>query len=216
MIRRLIALVLLAFAPAVQAEKQVPADLVDVQAYVPDLVIDLRYATPNNFMGRAVYPPDARCLLRRSVAERLKRVADKLRAEDGTRLRAYDCYRPLSVQKIMWSIFPKPGYVANPKGGSVHNRGAAIDLTLASPGGEELPMPTGFDTFSKKAWHSYAGATPEQARNRARLLHAMEAEGFKRNPMEWWHYEAPDKKAWPVLDVPFDAIPKASEAKQDG
>jgi len=195
-----------AHQPAAAAEKAPTADLVDVQRPIPDLVLDLRYATPDNFLGKAVYPPDARCYLRRPVAERLARVARRLREADGTRLRVFDCYRPLSVQKQMWAIFPQPGYVADPKTGSVHNRGAAVDLTLAAPDGTALPMPTPFDTFTREAWHGYAGATPEQIRNRERLRTAMEAEGFHRIRKEWWHYEAPDRKAYPVLDVPFERL----------
>ncbi len=183
-----------------------PAMLVDVQRLIPDLVLDLRYATDDNFLGKAVYPESARCYLRRAVAERLARVAARLREEDGTRLRVFDCYRPLSVQKQMWEIFPKPGYVANPKGGSVHNRGAAVDLTLATKDGEALPMPTPFDTFSEKSWHGSKDATPEAIRNRERLRQAMEAEGFRRIRKEWWHYESPDRKAYPVLDVSFETL----------
>jgi D-alanyl-D-alanine dipeptidase len=142
------------------------------------------------------------------VAERLARVARRLREEDGTRLRVFDCYRPLSVQKKMWAIFPRPGYVANPKSGSIHNRGAAVDLTLAAPSGEALPMPTDFDTFDERAWQSYAGGSEEQRENRDRLRAAMQAGGFRTIRKEWWHYEAPDRKAYPVLDLPFEALQK--------
>lgn len=183
-----------------------PDDLLDVRAFIPDLVLDLRYATADNFLGEAVYPPDARCFLRRAVAERLARVADRLRAEDGTRLRVFDCYRPLSVQRKMWAIFPRPGYVASPKVGSVHNRGAAVDLTLAAPDGTALPMPTDFDTFDERAWHAYGGGSEAQRRNRDRLRAAMRAEGFRTIRKEWWHYEAPDRNAYPVLDRSFEEL----------
>lgn len=184
------------------------SSLVDVLARIPDAIPDLRYATPNNFMKRAVYPSDARCLLRPATAEKLARVAARLRAEDGTRLLLYDCYRPHSVQQVMWDIVPIRGYVAPPKGGSIHNRGAAVDLGLASKDGTTLPMPSGYDEFSRKAWHSYDGATAEEARNRKRLRDAMLAEGFQPIRMEWWHYEDPDERKSPLLDVPFDAVPR--------
>lgn len=186
------------------APSQPSVDLVEVQELIPDLVIDFRYATEDNFMGKAVYPKDATCLLQRSVALRLQKVADKLRAEDGTRLRVFDCYRPLHVQWEMWKIFPKPGYVAPPKGGSVHNRGAAVDLTLAAPDGSALPMPTDFDTFTEKAWQASTDGTPEELRNRNRLREAMKGQGFLTIRKEWWHYEAPDRRSYPVLDLPFD------------
>ncbi len=203
MIRILPLLAALAAAPAPDAE------LVDVSTLIPDLVLDLRYATPDNFMKAAVYPKEARCYLRRAAAERLARVADRLRAEDGTRLRAFDCYRPHRVQFRMWELFPVRGYVANPKGGSTHNKGGAVDLTLAAKDGTALPMPTDFDEFSRKAWHSYAGAAPAAAKNRARLKAAMEAEGFVPVRMEWWHYEDPGRASYGLLDVPFEALARA-------
>ena len=192
--------------PQARAKAEKTDDLVDVQRYVPDLVLDLRYATANNFLGEAVYPPSARCYLRRAVAERLAKVASRLREEDGTRLRVFDCYRPLSVQKKMWAIFPQPGYVASPKTGSVHNRGAAVDLTLAGPDGEALEMPTDFDTFNEKAWHAYEGGSEVSRKNRNRLRDAMRAEGFRTIRKEWWHYESPDRRAYPVLDLPFEKL----------
>ena len=200
---------LLAATPAQGAK---PEPLVDLGAYVPDLVLDLRYATDDNFMKKAVYPKGARCLLRRSVAERLKRVADRLRAEDGTRLLVYDCYRPRRVQEEMWKIFPQRGYVAPPRPGSVHNRGAAVDLGLADRDGKPLPMPSDFDTFDETAWQRYEGGTAEQRRNRDRLRAAMQAEGFRIIRKEWWHYEAPGAKRHEVLDEPFEKwIPDAGK-----
>lgn len=203
-------------APATPAPAPAPAParagsaardaLVDVQTLIPDLVLDLRYATPQNFLKAAVYPTSARCYLRRPAAERLARVATRLRAQDGTRLRAFDCYRPHRVQFRMWELYPVKGYVANPATGSTHNRGGAIDLTLASADGAELPMPTPFDEFSRRAWHSYAGATKEEAGNRAKLRAAMEAEGFLTVRMEWWHYEDPDRAGYGLLDVPFEEL----------
>jgi len=205
--RRLLAIGLLVFGPGAAAEADSSArapELVDAQALIPDLVLDLRYATEDNLFGEPVYPEKARCLLLRSTAEKLARVARRLREEDGTRLRVFDCYRPHSVQFRLWQIMPVPGYVAPPRPGSVHNRGGAVDLTLASPEGEPLPMPTDFDELSDRAWHSYEGATEEQKRNRARLKAAMEAEGFRAIRKEWWHYEDPEARQAPVRDLPLD------------
>jgi zinc D-Ala-D-Ala dipeptidase len=179
-----------------------PPELVDAAKEVPGLVVDLRYATPDNFLGKAVYPPGARCLLLRPSVEGLKKAAAALAAR-GYRLKVYDCYRPHRVQWEMWKLFPKPGYVADPRSGSNHNRGGAVDLTLADEHGGPVEMPTPFDTFSPAAHHGYAGGTVVSRVHRELLRTAMEAAGFRRNPMEWWHYDLPGAKAYPVRDEPF-------------
>src|ERR1700709_2663524 len=102
----------------------------------------------------------------------------------------------------MWKLFPHPGYVADPRKGSPHNRGAAVDLTLATKDGHELEMPTPFDTFDVAAHHGYLGASKAAIHNRERLHHAMLEAGFKENRMEWWHYQLPDSGHYPVLDLP--------------
>jgi len=174
--------------------------LVDVAKHIPNVVIELRYAREDNFLGRALYPPEACCLLRRSVAERLSRVAERL-AKEGLRLKLWDCYRPLAIQKEMWKLFPKPGFVANPQTGSHHNRGAAVDLTLADAQGIELEMPTPFDEFSPRARQGATlGISKTAAQNRDKLKAAMEAEGFIANRKEWWHFEAKDARQFKVLD----------------
>lgn len=199
---------------ALAAEEKETRVLVDVQKRIPDLVLDLRYATEDNFLERKVYPDDARCLLRPETVERLEKAAKALR-EQGFRLRVYDCYRPRSVQWEMWKILPKPGYVADPRKGSHHNRGTAVDLTLADKEGRELEMPTGFDTFSKAAHHGYAGASAAAIKHREVLREAMEAAGFKKNRMEWWHYSIPGSGKFPVLDEPLSPEAKATPSGGD-
>lgn len=179
-----------------------PEPVVDAATVVKDLVVDLRYATPDNFLKRAVYPPHARCLLLPEAAQRLEAAAQVLRKQ-GYRLKVYDCYRPRSVQWEMWKLFPKPGYVADPRKGSNHNRGAAVDLTLVSPEGKDVEMPTPFDDFTRAAHHGYPGGTEASRKHREILREAMEAAGFKPNRMEWWHYDLPGATRLPVLDVPF-------------
>ncbi|ADO74905.1 D-alanyl-D-alanine dipeptidase [Stigmatella aurantiaca] len=176
--------------------------LVDATEAVPDLVVDMRYATEDNFLKRKVYPEDARCLLLPDAARRLKQAADVLRPK-GYRVKVYDCYRPRAVQWEMWKLVPKPGYVANPKFGSNHNRGAAVDLTLVTLEGAAVEMPTAFDDFTPAAHHGYKGGTEASRKHRQVLLEAMEGAGFLRNKMEWWHYDLPGTKKMPVLDVPF-------------
>jgi D-alanyl-D-alanine dipeptidase len=182
-----------------------PADLVDATRLVPDAVLDVRYATADNLMGRPLYP-EARCLLLRPVAERLARAAASLRAQ-GFRLRLYDCYRPLAVQRAMWKAYPRKGYVADPAKGSNHNRAAAVDAGLATAEGGPVELPTAYDAFDRRA---HAGATEGVSlaarRNRDLLRRAMEGAGFRVNPMEWWHFDAPERKGARVLDVPFSAV----------
>ena len=180
--------------------------VVDATEVVTDLVLDMKYATSDNFLKQQVYPDGARCLLLPQTAERLKKAADTLRGQ-GYRLKVYDCYRPIAVQWQMWKILPKPGYVANPKKGGNHNRGAAVDLTLVTAGGEEVEMPTPFDTFTRAAHQGYAGGSAKSRANRERLRAAMEAAGFKPNRMEWWHFDLPGATKLPVLDVPFGPKP---------
>jgi D-alanyl-D-alanine dipeptidase len=176
--------------------------LVEVLPRIPDAVVDLRYATTDNFLHRAVYPPTARCLLRPEALDLLVKAAASLRAQ-GFRLRLYDCYRPNSVQWEMWKLFPHEGYVADPQKGSPHNRGAAVDLSLVTSEGSDVEMPTAFDTFSPAAHHGFDGASAAAKQHRERLHRAMLEAGFKENRMEWWHYQLPESGKFPVLDVPF-------------
>jgi D-alanyl-D-alanine dipeptidase len=193
----------LATAPA-SSPAPAPARLVDVAARLPDAVLDIRYATADNLTGRPLYPV-ARCLLRREVAERLVTAAGALRRL-GYRLVLLDCYRPLSVQRELWKAMPRRGYVADPATGSHHNRAAAVDLSLADLTGTPVEMPTGYDAFEPRAraWAT-EGITPSARRHRDDLRSAMTAAGFKVNPVEWWHFDAPGAAALPLLDLPLDS-----------
>lgn len=179
-----------------------PPPLEEVVGKIPDAVVDLRYATADNFMKKQVYPKEARCLLVAEALEKLTAAAKALRAK-GFRLKLWDCYRPHSVQYELWKVVSTPGLVADPKKGSQHNRGAAVDLTVVTLEGKEVEMPTGYDDFSKASRHAYQGGTEQSRKNRALLAEAMEAAGFKRNPMEWWHWELPDAVKFPLRDEPF-------------
>lgn len=185
--------------------------LVDASTVVEDLALDLRYATEDNFLKKRVYPDTARCLLLPESARKLKAAADVLRPK-GYRLKVYDCYRPRAVQWEMWKIMPVPGYVADPRKGSNHNRGGAVDLTLVTLDGQEVEMPTAFDTFTPAAHHGYAGGTEASRRHREVLREAMLGAGFTPNRMEWWHYDLPDAKSRPVLDVPFTSEKQGGQA----
>ena len=177
-----------------------PPALVDVATVAPGIRLDIRYATAKNFTGRALYPA-ARCLLRPGVAERLAR-AQEAAAAQGLGLKVFDCYRPLSVQRAMWTLVPDERYVADPAKGSRHNRGAAVDLTLVDASGKELPMPTGFDDFSTRAHRDYDDLPPNVIANRAQLERLMQDAGFSGLPTEWWHFDADGWERYDVLDVP--------------
>jgi zinc D-Ala-D-Ala dipeptidase len=172
--------------------------LVDIQTIAPDIRLDMRYATANNFLKAPVYPV-ARCLLRAPVAQALKAVQADLRAQ-GLGLKLYDCYRPLSVQSAMWKILPDSRYVANPATGSRHNRGAAVDLTLVDAQGKELEMPTEFDDFSELAGRDSTAMTPAARRNVEILTTAMERQGYTSIVTEWWHYDGPNWQRFGILN----------------
>lgn len=181
------------------------ANLVDLEKLIPGIALDIRYATTNNFTGKILYP-SARCCLRREAAENLKAVQDYLKTR-GLALKIYDGYRPLSVQKKMWAIYPHPDYVADPAKGSRHNRGAAVDLTLIDSKGIELAMPTPFDDFTEKAHRNYTNLPPAILKNRALLEDTMKQHHFKGLPTEWWHFDLDTANTYPILDVDCSLIP---------
>jgi len=139
--------------------KQVPQktindnEFVDIEKLSTYFVLDMKYATNDNFLKEAVYPC-AKCYVKGIVAKALMK-ANKDFMKKGYRIKLFDCYRPHSVQKKMWKIYPNPGYVANPKGGSIHNKGAAVDITLTDLKGNQVDMGTPFDHFGKEAHHAY-------------------------------------------------------------
>jgi zinc D-Ala-D-Ala dipeptidase len=175
--------------------------LVDASAVVPDLRVDLRYATSHNLVGRAV-SPETRCLLLPEAARALKH-AQTLVAHQGFRLLAWDCYRPPEVQQLLWEKQPTPGLVANPKRGSNHSRGVAIDLTLAHADGTPVEMPTDFDDMTPRAERSATqGISATAQANRAVLKRAMLASGFSSIRREWWHFDLKGALERPVLAKP--------------
>ena len=181
-----------------------PTVFVDVRSINPRIALDIRYATPNNFVKQKLYP-EARCILRASVAQQLSQVQTDLETR-GLGLKAYDCYRPLSIQRRLWEILPDPRYVANPANGSRHNRGAAVDVTLVDRTGKELRMPTGFDDFTERAGRSYQELPAEALKNRRLLEEAMVRRGFVPLATEWWHFDGQGWQNFSVRDVPFGAV----------
>lgn len=167
-----------------------------------EFVIDLRYATENNFTGKSIYE-NPRCLLLEKTAEKLIS-ANREFMELGYRIKILDAYRPLSVQRILWDAASDKSFVANPSRGSMHNRGAAVDVTLVDMEGNELDMPSGYDEFTERARLDYRGCTDKQAENRELLGEIMVKHGFTRIRSEWWHFDDNPQKSKPVLDIQFN------------
>lgn len=174
--------------------------LVRVQDVDPHIVVDMRYATENNFTKIKIYPV-AMCALRKETAAKLAAANHELQ-KDGYRLKVWDAYRPPSVQKIFWELAPDDRYVANPyKGGSRHNRGGAVDVTLVDEKGNEVSMPTGFDDFTKRASPQNPFMTAEQKVNVNNLRRVMMKHGFEPYEHEWWHFDDSDWKDYPLVEV---------------
>ena len=167
---------------------------------VPDFVFDIKYATKNNFMHEQLYDCD-KCLLRKQVAMAFLKARD-LFSRDGYRIKIFDCYRPLSIQKKMWEKIKDVRYVANPstRFGSAHNRGMAIDITLIDRQGRELNMGTKFDFFGLEAHHNFKNFPQEVLKNRRYLKATMKKAGFQPIPSEWWHYSYKNRE-FDVSDV---------------
>ncbi|MGB8356274.1 MAG: M15 family metallopeptidase [Chthoniobacteraceae bacterium] len=173
--------------------------LVDVAKVDPTIVIELRYATPRNVTGHAIYPQGTCCLVRSGVAERLKVAQQYLRAR-GFRLKIWDAYRPAYAQKILWDAVKNYEFTADPaKGRALHTWGVAVDVTLVNFKGKDVPMPTDFDDFTPAANDEYHGGDPVVARNFNLLKHAMHKAGFYGFHPEWWHYMAEDWKDYDVV-----------------
>jgi D-alanyl-D-alanine dipeptidase len=182
-------------------------ELIELQHLDDSIHLDIRYATPHNFTGKKMYS-EARAFLQRPAAEALARAHRALKAR-GYGLLIYDGYRPWSVTKVFWEVTPvdKRKFVANPQRGSRHNRGCAVDLGLYDlRTGNEVAMPSPFDEMSDRAAANFDGGTPAERRSRALLREAMEKQGFRVNPDEWWHFDYQDWKQYRVLDLPFDQI----------
>lgn len=159
---------------------------VNLRNYSNDFVFDMKYATADNFLKEKVYPCDE-CFLRAKTVKALLE-ANKAFLDKGLRIKLYDCYRPKAIQKKMWKIVPDANFVANPKKGSIHNRGGAVDISLVDSLGAEVNMGTKFDFFGKEASHNYLDLSEEILANRKFLKDIMLQHNFKSFDSEWWHY----------------------------
>ena len=166
-------------------------DFVQVSDHIPDIVVDLRYATENNFTGEEIYD-FSEAWLRYGTVKKLMQVQQELR-QYGLSLKIWDGFRPTAAQFRLWEICPDSRYVANPNNGfSSHSRGGTVDVTLVYTDGTELMMPTGYDDFSTLADRNYSDCDPEAAANAKFLEEIMVKYGFKPYTAEWWHYTDTD------------------------
>ena len=190
-----------------QEEGKRPPELVELVKIDPTIKLDIRYASKNNFMGTPFYT-QARAFMQRPAAEAVARASRELHRQ-GYGLLVHDAYRPWYVTKMFWDGTPddKKIFVADPKEGSKHNRGCAVDITLYDlKTGKEVRMPSGYDEMSKRAYADYPGGTEEERRLRGILRAAMEKQGFSVYPYEWWHFDYKDWKEYPVINVRFEDV----------
>src|SRR5258707_401942 len=185
----------------------------DVTSLAPNLHLDLRYATSNDFLGTPVYT-QARAFLQRPAAEAMQHALLRLKPL-GYALLIHDAYRPWYVTKIFWDATPPEGkiFVADPAQGSRHNRGCAVDLTLYDLAtGKPIEMPGTYDEMSPRSFPNYPGGTSLQRWHRELLRWAMESEGFAVYEAERWHFDYQDWREYPILNVPFEKLDSGSRA----
>ena len=195
-------------AAELRGPKKLIGELVELVALEPSIRLDIRYATANNVTGKVLYS-QPRAFLVNVAAQALVR-AHKRAEADGFGLTIFDAYRPLRVTKALWEATPpgpKRNYVANPKRGSKHNRGCAVDLTLHHlANGAEVNMPSGYDEFTTRAHRDFLDAPADALHHRAILQLAMEDAGFRGASNEWWHFDFNGWQDYPLLDVPFEDL----------
>jgi D-alanyl-D-alanine dipeptidase len=180
--------------------------MADLQKKIPGLVMDLRYASFNNFMRQVLYSFITTTYLRKPAADSLAVIQKKLN-QSGLGLKIFDAYRPYSVTEKMWEPVQDDRYAADPKKGSGHNRGVAVDLTIVNlKNNEALDMGTGFDNFSDTAHHAFTNLPEEVLQNRLLLKNIMEQHGFKALDTEWWHYSLPNAKDFELMNIPFKGL----------
>lgn len=165
---------------------------VNLKDYSEDFILDMKYATIDNFLKAKMYECEA-CYLRLKTIHALVE-ANKDFIRKGYRIKIFDCYRPLDVQKKMWKIVPDANYVANPSRGSIHNRGGAVDITLVDETGIELDMGTSFDFFGPESAHGFRDFSKQILKNRKLLKKIMLRNGFESFDSEWWHYNLEGSK----------------------
>jgi zinc D-Ala-D-Ala dipeptidase len=179
--------------------------LVDLEDYIPWIMTDIKYASEDNFYGQPVYP-EGKVFLRHPAAEALKNVQDEL-LKQGKVLKVFDAYRPYSVTVLFYEKIKDTNFVASAWKGSRHNRGCAVDLTIADlKTGKELRMPTEYDDFTERASIDYMDISTEEKNNRNLLQSLMQKYGFKPLKSEWWHFDYYEWKKYELTDISFDDL----------
>ena len=180
-------------------------ELVNLETFIPGIVLDIRYATTNNFTGEKIYNLP-RAYARKSVAIALKKAQEEFNSH-GVRIKIFDAYRPYKATVKFYEVYHDTTYVASPYRGSRHNRGCAIDMTLAHyKTGRDLEMPTKFDSFKKEAWPTTPVKDPLIKKNRDLIISVMERNGFKVNGSEWWHFDFIGWQKYEVMDINFEEL----------
>jgi len=180
-------------------------ELIDLEKFIPGIVLDIRYATTNNFTGELIYNL-SKAYARKPVAESLKKAQAEL-AKHGVGIKIYDAYRPYSATVKFYEVYRDTTYVASPYKGSRHNRGCAIDMTLIDlKTGKELVMPTEYDSFKKEAWPTTPVKDPVIKKNRELIISVMHKHGFKVNASEWWHFDFTGWQKFEVMDIDFEEL----------
>jgi D-alanyl-D-alanine dipeptidase len=180
-------------------------ELVDLSKLIKTINLDIRYATTHNFTGKIIYTK-AKAFARKPVAIALKKAQDSL-AYYKLGIKIFDAYRPYAASEKFYKVYPDTNFVANPRYGSRHNRGCAVDLTLINlVTGKELKMPTEFDDFSNKANPYNMNFSKEIIQNRTFLFNIMAHFGFIHNSTEWWHFDYTGWERYSLMDLPFEAL----------
>jgi zinc D-Ala-D-Ala dipeptidase len=181
-------------------------ELVDLEKFIPGIILDIRYATTNNFTGAKIYDM-AKAYARKPVASALKKAQQEFN-KLGYGIKVYDGYRPYSATVKFYEVMKGDTiYVASPYKGSKHNRGCAVDITLIDlKSSKELKMPTEWDTASKESWSAAPVSDPRIAENRRSLISIMEKNGFKVYTAEWWHFDFIGWQKYEVMDINFEEL----------
>ncbi len=180
-------------------------ELIEIKKAIPSIVLDIRYATKNNFMKQVMYQ-QARAFARKPVVQQLKAIQAEL-ATKGYGLKIFDAYRPYAITVAFYEKASDKNFVANPSKGSKHNRGCAVDLTIIDlKTGKDVPMPTPYDSFAPEAAPHFNDLPEQIKKNRDFLINTMQAHGFKVIYNEWWHFDFNGWQDYDLMDIPFQQL----------